>query len=217
MIRVLRQIWTDPVGSKVIATIATAILAAMGAAAYHQWTEVSAAIAAIFSTASNIVVYFGITILLAVFAGCMVWLIGRPLYSVWWARRAAFLSFRDAAARHYERTKAADVLFGSAATPDARLGYHAARLVHYAKFGKAKFYGKKMPSTVMEPVPQDDLWTGKRADNMRSWITEGEVEFTDLSLRHDDLRRIVRLERRAVKCHNALPVMALPRLPDNEN
>jgi hypothetical protein len=129
------------------------------------------------------------------------------------------MPFREAAARLYEKTKAADVLSdsGMPASPAARLGYHAYQLVHYAQFGKATFYGKKPPSTVMEPVPRDDLWTGKRADDMCSWVTENGVEYTDLSLRHRDLRRVIRLVKRAVKDHNALLARARLCSPEAEN
>ena len=133
--------------------------------------------------------------------------------------RKAFLSFREAAARLYDRTKAADVVFGSATrdNPDARLGYHAHQLVHYAKFGKVIFYGKKNPSPAMKPISRYDLSTGRRADDMRSWITEDSEEYGDLSVRHRDLRRVVRLVQRAVKVHQAQHANAPLRSPDSED
>lgn len=205
MITVLRQIWRDPVWSKVIAGV---MLAALGAAIAKWWAGLRAAMTGAVKflsagTPTSNVTRWGILAGLAVLVG---WPIGRLLYRAWWARNKAFLSFHAAAAQLYERTKAADVLIGSAtlASPAARLGYHAAQLVHYAKFGKATFYGRKTPSTAMEPIPKGDLWTGKRADDMCSWITEDGVEYADLSIRRQDLRRVVRLVKRAVKGHNAL-------------
>jgi hypothetical protein len=147
----------------------------------------------------------------------MLWLVARSLYRAWFSRRSAFLTFRDAAAKLYENTKAADLLSDSGlpASPDARIGYHAYQ--YFAAFGKATFYGKKTPSNVMEPVPKADICNGKRADDMCSWITENGVEYANLSLRRDDLRRVTALVRRAVKEHNALLARARRRSPDDED
>lgn len=116
--------------------------------------------------------------------------------------------FRDAAAKLYEETRAADVVFGTDMTPGPAvcLDYHARQLVRYARYGEATFYGKKMPSTVMEPICRNDLRAGKCADGMNSWIAENGIEYADLSLRHHDLRRVIRLVKQAVKEHDALLV-----------
>jgi magnesium-transporting ATPase (P-type) len=116
MIRVLRQIWIDPVWSKVIASGIVAAIAALFT--YIGWTEAVTAFASArklltaVTPLSNALCWV-IASLMAVFAGWMVWLIGRPLYRFWWARPSAFLRFRDAAARLYETTKAADLLSDS--------------------------------------------------------------------------------------------------------
>jgi hypothetical protein len=77
-------------------------------------------------------------------------------------------------------------------------------LVHHAKYGKATFYGKRKPTNIMEPIATNDLWAGRYADDMNSWIAENGIEYTDLSLRYHDLRRIIRLVKQAVKEHDAL-------------
>ena len=116
------------------------------------------------------------------------------------------MPLRDAAVKLYEETRAADVLFDAGMTPDpaACLDYHARQLVHHAKYGKATFYGKRWPNAVMEPIARNDLWTGKCADDMNSWIAESGVEYADMSLRCHDLRLVIRLVKRAVKEHGAL-------------
>ena len=217
MIR-LRRIWSDPVWSKVIAGVILAVIA------YISFANVVAALASAvsFLTASTPVanvVRWAAASLVVTFAGWLVWLDGRSLYRVWRARPAAFLPFRNAAALLYEKTRAADLLSGAGVTagPDVRLGYHAYQLVHYAKFGKATLYGKKTPSTVLEPIPRNDLWTGKRADDMHSWMTEGGLEYAELSIRRRDLGRVVWLVRRAVTDHNSLAATARLRSPDDEN
>lgn len=129
------------------------------------------------------------------------------LYRIWWARQAAFLPLRDAAANLYKETKAADVLLSDAGTaprPAACLSYHGRQLVRYAKYGKVTLYGKKRPATAMEPITRNDLWAGRCADNMSSWIAENGVEYTELSLRHHDLRRVIQLVKRAMRDHDAL-------------
>jgi hypothetical protein len=131
---------------------------------------------------------------------------GLTLYRKWWARHGAFLSLRAAAARLYDETRAADMLSdnGQAPCQAACLDYHARQLVHHAKYGKATFYGKKIPGTALEPIARNDLWTGRCTDDMNGWITETGVEYTDLSLRYDDLRRVTRQVKQAVKDHDAL-------------
>lgn len=201
MMRVIRQIWADPVGSKVIA----AAISAMIVGAPYSWLSGFVAVIALKSpTAALQMVSVGISILAAGIAVYLAWHTVRWLYRLWWARCATFLSFRDATATLYQKTRAADVLCASAAhaIPDAMLGYHAAQLVHFAKFGKATFYGKEVPSDLMVTIPQDDLWTGRRGDDMGSWITENGVEYADLSVQHRDMRRIVRLVRLALKYDN---------------
>jgi hypothetical protein len=131
-----------------------------------------------------------------------------PLYRVWWARPAAFLPFRDAAARLYEETRAADVVLsdtGTAPSPAACLDYHARQLVYHAKYGKAIFYGRRRTrATLLEPISRNDLWTGKCTDDMSSWIAENGTEYAELSLRRHDFRRVIQLVKQSVKDHDAL-------------
>jgi len=129
------------------------------------------------------------------------------LYRIWWSRQAAFVPFREAAARLYEQTKAADVLLpetGTVPRPTACLEYHARQLVRFAKYGKATFYGKRTSASSMEPIPHSDLWAGKYADDMSRWIAENGIEYLELSLRHSDLTTVIQSVRQAVKDHDAL-------------
>ena len=214
MCRFLLQIWKDPVWSKVIAA---AILAVAGTAVYNLWAKAVAAITKAFPTISASVLDIGFLAFLATLSAWIVWLIGQSLCRVWWARQKSLSVVPRSSSE--ARTKAADVVFGSATrdNPDARLGYHAHQLVHYAKFGKVIFYGKKNPSPAMKPISRYDLSTGRRADDMRSWITEDSEEYGDLSVRHRDLRRVVRLVQRAVKVHQAQHANAPLRSPDSED
>jgi hypothetical protein len=132
--------------------------------------------------------------------------IGR-LFRLWWARPAAFLPFREAAARLYEETRAADMVLPHVdivPCPVARFDYHARQLVHHAKYGKATLYGKRTPTTGLEPIARHELWTGQYDNDMNSWFAENGTEYVELSLRHHDLRRIVRWVKQAVKDHDAL-------------
>jgi hypothetical protein len=52
---------------------------------------------------------------------------------------------------------------------------------------------------------------------MRSWITEDGEEYGDLSVRHRDLRRVVRLVQHAVKVHKAQHTNAPLRSPGSED
>jgi hypothetical protein len=60
----------------------------------------------------------------------MMQLIGLPLCRTWWARQAAFLPFRAAAAKLYEETKAADVLFDADMIPCPAAGSVAKSVFH---------------------------------------------------------------------------------------
>ena len=128
------------------------------------------------------------------------------LYRVWPTRWAAFLSLRDAAARLYQETKAADLLAdtGTPPSPAVCLDYHMRQLIHYAKHGKATLYGRKTPKAAIEPIAESDLWIGKCTDEMSRWITRHGVEYADLSIRHHDLRRVIQLVKQSVKSHDAL-------------
>jgi len=128
------------------------------------------------------------------------------LYRAWWMRRAAFLPFHDAAARLYEETRAADLVSDTEVplSPAACLDYHRRQLIHYAKYRKAALYGRKAPRAAIEPIAESDLWTGTCTDDMSKWITKHGVEYTDLSIRHHDLKRATRLVKQSVQSHDAL-------------
>ena len=128
------------------------------------------------------------------------------LYRSWPGGRTAFLPFRDAAARLYQETRAAEQMADSR-TPlssAACLDYHRRQLIHYAKYRRATIYGRRVPGTAIEPIAESDLWTGNCTEDMSSWITKHGVEYADLSIRHHDLARVIQLVKRSVKSHGAL-------------
>jgi hypothetical protein len=137
-----------------------------------------------------------------------------------WARQATFLPLRDAAARLYEETRAADVLLsdtGAAPCRAACIDYHARQLVRHAQHGKATVYGRRMPETAMEPISRNSLWSGKCADDMSSWIAVDGTTFTELSLRDTDLRQVIRLVKQSMKGHHALQAWCRQHAPTSSN
>ena len=136
-------------------------------------------------------------------------LIGPPLHWSWWGTAGHFLAAPRCGCKTYEETRAADVLFDAGMTPDPA-AFCLLTIMHASWFtmpntGKRTFYGKRWPECrTVEPIARNDLWTGKFADDMNSWIVGSGVEYTDLSLRRHDLGHVIRLVKRAVKEHEAL-------------
>ena len=130
--------------------------------------------------------------------------IGQPWFRAWGTRRQSFLAFREAAERLVRETGAAYTSSAIAGARPPTLDYRAGQLIRYARYGTATLYARRAGGAALEPITRDELWSGHLTHDMKSWVTEAGIAYADLSLRPQDLGRVVRLVKQSLKDHDAL-------------